>query len=364
MYNVLVLGLGKIGSLISILLASDMYDTYKVYGMDKELEKPLWVGKITEIELNVMEELTALEDFIKDKSINIIISALPYFCNITIADLAHAHGVHYFDLTEDVNVTKHIMQLGETAKSILMPQCGLAPGFINIVANNLMEQFDEVYDSELRVGALPQITSNALKYSLTWSTNGLVNEYGNACEAIYNGEQVKIAPLTDLESLVIDGVEYEAFSTSGGLGTLTETYKDSVRNLNYKTVRYPGHCKLIKFLMDDLRLNDKRDVLERILDDALPTTFQDVVLIKASVTGIKNGKFLEKNFVHKVYPNTFFEKEWTAIQLTTAGGVCAAVDNFFGGYGNNATGFVRQEQINFLKYWDNYYCKIGYGRTE
>ena len=135
----------------------------------------------------------------------------------------------------------------------------------------------------MRVGALPVHPSNALKYSLTWSTDGLINEYGNVCYGIENGVKTALRPLEGYETIEVDGLLYEAFNTSGGLGTLADTYAGKVQTMNYKTLRYPGHCDKIHFLMNDLKLNQQRETLKHLLENAVPKTDQDVVLIYASV---------------------------------------------------------------------------------
>ncbi len=142
---------------------------------------------------------------------------------ISLAQAAKATNTHYFDLTEDVKATKTIRQLAEGASNAFMPQCGLAPGFIGIAAHSLAKRFDSVREVKMRVGALPEFPTNALKYNLTWSVDGLVNEYCHPCEAVRNGELQLVQPLEGLEHFSLDGVEYEAFNTSGGLGTLCET---------------------------------------------------------------------------------------------------------------------------------------------
>ncbi|WP_225974751.1 saccharopine dehydrogenase family protein [Arachidicoccus ginsenosidivorans] len=103
-----------------------------------------------------------------------------------------------------------------------MPQCGLAPGFISIAAYDLCQQFDSLQSVRLRVGALPQYPVNRLKYNLTWSTNGLVNEYCNPCDAIVDGKRTQVLPMEGLEHFMADGIDYEAFNTSGGLSALAE----------------------------------------------------------------------------------------------------------------------------------------------
>ncbi len=156
------------------------------------------------------------------------------------AKAARKGNAHYFDLTEDVAVTQGVRRIARGASKAFVPQCGLAPGFISIAANELTKHFDELRSIKLRVGALPQHPNNVLKYSLTWSTEGLINEYGNACQSVVDGKIVDAAPLEGLEEIEIDGTLYEAFNTSGGLGSLAESHGKHCEQINYKTMRYPG----------------------------------------------------------------------------------------------------------------------------
>jgi saccharopine dehydrogenase-like NADP-dependent oxidoreductase len=233
-----------------------------------------------------------------------------------------------------------------------VPQCGLAPGFISIAANELIQHFDELRSVKLRVGALPQHPNNVLKYSLTWSTDGVINEYGNLCHAIVDGKEVDVLPLEGLESIEIDGKLYEAFNTSGGLGSLGETYGDRVKTMNYKTIRYPGHCEQMRLLMYGLKLNDDRDTLKRILEKSVPQTLQDVVIIYAAVTGMQDGEFREENYVNKVYPQVVAGRLWSAIQVTTAAGICAIIDIVLSDP-DNYHGFVAQEQFRLADVLEN-----------
>src|SRR5207253_1557888 len=140
------------------------------------------------------------------------------------------------------------------------------------------------------------------------------------------GEKTTLLPLEGYETIELDGLLYEAFNTSGGLGTLADTYAGKVRNMNYKTLRYPGHCEKIHLLMKDLKLNDDRQTLKRILENAIPKTLQDVVLIYAAVSGKRAGEFMEETYVKKIYPQTIAGKLWSAIQVTTAAGICSVAD--------------------------------------
>jgi saccharopine dehydrogenase-like NADP-dependent oxidoreductase len=251
-----------------------------------------------------------------------------------------------------VQTASAIGQIAAGANSAFVPQCGLAPGFVNIVAADLMRRFDAVRTVKLRVGALPQYPANALKYALTWSTEGLINEYGNPCLSIVNGMLREVPPLDDVEILEIDGITYEAFNTSGGLGTLVDSFGAGVESMDYKTIRYPGHCEQMRLLMFDLRLNEDRETLRRILDNALPTTQDDMVVVQVSVTGLRNGELATESYVSKMYPQVIAGRQWTAIQVTTAAGICALVDLVLDNP-ENYQGFVRQEQFKLDAFFAN-----------
>ncbi|GAB4393836.1 MAG: saccharopine dehydrogenase C-terminal domain-containing protein [Gammaproteobacteria bacterium] len=355
MFEVLIAGAGKIGALITCLLAES--GDYKVHIADlnfkgadiKRLKERF--PQIETVELDVKNK-AELNQFLTQHPKQAIISSLPYFCNPYVAEVAKERGVHYFDLTEDVEVTRTVKGLAQNANSAFVPQCGLAPGFISIVANSLMQHFDEIDAVKLRVGALPQNTNNALQYSLTWSTDGVINEYGNLCHGIKNREPAVLNPLEDLEHIQLDGLSYEAFNTSGGLGSLAELYEGKVNVMNYKTIRYPGHCEKMRVLMNDLKLNDDRETLKRILENAIPKTYQDLVLVYVSVTGYRHGNYLEENYMKKVYPHDIAGLHWSAIQTTTAAGICAVVDMVLNDIGKYK-GFVYQEQFSLEAFLSN-----------
>lgn len=291
-----------------------------------------------------------------------VISACPYYLTPLIAGAAKDAGVHYFDLTEDVQSTRVVKKLAEGASTAFVPQCGLAPGFISIAAYSQTRGFDTLRDVRMRVGALPIFPSNALKYNLTWSTDGLINEYCNPCEAIVDGSLREMPALEELEEFSLDGIGYEAFNTSGGLGTLCETLSGRVENLNYKTVRYPGHRDIIKILIRDLRLGQNRGVLRDVFEAAIPMTLQDVVLVFVTVTGHKRGRLVQDTFVRKIYSAEVNGKHLSAIQLTTAAGVCAMVDLMHAGAIPNR-GFVRQEEASLEAFLSNRFGRYYAGEA-
>jgi saccharopine dehydrogenase-like NADP-dependent oxidoreductase len=355
MHRVLILGAGKIGSLISGLLAESGDYTVHVADVDAAVAQAV-------VDAHRLEHLHAhgfdardrgaLEAHLDRHPVDAVISSLPYYCNVAVAEAARAAGIHYFDLTEDVAVTRAVRKLADGSGQAFVPQCGLAPGFVSIAANALIGHFDDLRSVKLRVGALPQHPNNVLKYSLTWSTEGLINEYGNPCEAIFDGRLTEVAPLEGLEEIEIDGTPYEAFNTSGGLGSLGESYGRRADGMDYKTIRYPGHCAQMRLLMNDLKLNHDRETLKRILENAVPQTLQDVVIVYVAVTGRQGGDLREENYVSKIYPQVIAGRLWSAIQVTTAAGVTAVADLVLG-HAGRYQGFVRQEDFRLVDVLDN-----------
>ena len=347
MHRVLVLGAGKIGALVSGLLADA--GGYEVGLADVNADTARAVTRAhgkRNIAAHGVDagDPAALARHVAEHPCDAVISSLPFYCNPGVARVARESGMHYFDLTEDVEVTRAVRATAEGASTAFVPQCGLAPGFISIAANELISHFDELRSIRMRVGALPQHPNNVLKYSLTWSTEGLINEYGNPCFAISDRRLVEAAPLEGLEEIEIDGTLYEAFNTSGGLGSLGETYGERCEQMNYKTIRYPGHCEQMRLLMNDLKLNHDRATLKRILENAVPQTLQDVVIVYVAVSGRQDGELREENYVNKIYPQEILGRLWSAIQVTTAAGITAVVDLVLA-KPDKYHGFVRQEQF-------------------
>lgn len=343
--RLILLGAGKIGDAILNLLSHT--GDYKITVADRD---PLRLAQVRRAEY---PDVTTVEADIADAHAlvklidghDVTLSACPYFLTPVIAGAAKKAGSHYFDLTEDVESTRVVKQLAEDAATAFVPQCGLAPGFISIVANDVASRFDKLRDVNMRVGALPIYPSNALKYNLTWSTDGLINEYCNPCEAIVDGHLREVSPLEEMEHFSLDGIDYEAFNTSGGLGTLCETLSGKVQNLNYKTVRYPGHRDIIKMLVRDLQLGmlDRRHILKEVMEASIPITKQDVVLVFASVCGMREGRLEQETYAKKIYSQAVNGELLSAIQITTAAGICTMVDLVMQGK-LPKKGLVRQEE--------------------
>lgn len=338
--KVLVLGAGKIGSTVADMVAE--YCSIPVTLADRRVDSSNRDdGLVTQCTVDV-EDAQALDRLLASHPI--VINALPFYLAARVAAQAVGLGVHYFDLTEDVAATSAIRQLSEHARSVLMPQSGLAPGVIGMLGGYLASRFDELYDLRLRVGALTRNATNSLRYNFTWSIDGVINEYCNPCDAIVNGQSVLVQPLEGYETFTLDAEAFEAFNTSGGLGTLCETLRGKVRNLDYKTIRYPGHRDAMNFLLHDLRLIERRDLFRQVLEHAVPHSREDVVILFASASGIRNGRFEQETRVSRVFGADLRGKARTAIELTTAAGAVGVLQLLQDGR-LPSRGFIGQEQV-------------------
>ena len=357
MKNVMLVGGGKIGIAITEFLTAS--GDYRVTVVDRDTASLERMPR-KNVQLRHVEIGDAREFAHEVEGHDIVLSATPYSLTSTVAEGAKRARAHYLDLTEDVETTRLIQKLAHGAETAFIPQCGLAPGFISIVAHDLASKFEKLREVQMRVGALPVFPHNALKYNLTWSTDGLINEYCNPCESIRDGRRGEVPALEEVEAFSLDGTEYEAFNTSGGLGTLCDTLEGKVENLNYKTVRYPGHRDIVKMLVRDLRLGMRREILKDVLETAIPITYQDVVLIFVTVSGWMEGRLTQESYAKKIYSQKVGDRLMSAIQVTTATGICAMCDLLVEGK-LPQKGFVRQEEAKLSDFLSNrfgrYYAK-------
>lgn len=392
MKKVLVLGGGKVGKSVAELLLALGRGNYAITLADREeanLEEA--EGNLSRLRTRVPHavEYTTKQIDATDRAAvrnllkghDYVICMLPFDLVAGIAEDANTLGVHYFDVTEDVATTDRVRAIAEsgTPKVALVPQCGLAPGYIAIASYEIARHFSEIHELTLRVGALPQFPTNALHYNVTWSTAGVVNEYCEPCNVMLNGEITKLPALAGLESFAFEGIDFEAFYTSGGVGTLIDTLVTDGKTVGesciaYKTIRYPGHRDLMKFLLQDLRLGAEhaepdangrvfdRKLAMDLLDHAVARTLQDVVIIFINCIGMKDGYRQQVNFKRAVRAVEIFGRVWPAIELTTAAGVCAMVDLHRLGK-LPQTGFVRQEECS-LEAFNNTLFGLAYEAPE
>lgn len=333
--TILVLGLGKVGHLVARLLDRT---GFTVTGADLNMVSE---APCRTINLDVSNSESVAKEL---SGFDAVLSCLPYSFNLEIAKIAHAQGIHYFDLTEDVPTTQAIKAMGGKSNAVLAPQCGLAPGFIAIVGAHLAGGFDKVRSIRLRVGALPQNPTGLLGYAFNWSPEGVVNEYLNDCEVIENGVHKWVSPMEWVETIVINGIQLEAFTTSGGLGSMCDTFLNKIENLDYKSIRYPGHVKQMNFFFHELLMRENRQMAGEILTNAKPAVSNDVVFVHASGEGSRGGQLFRDEFVKAYYPITIDGLPCRAISWTTAASVCAIVEMVSNGTLPDK-GFIKQEDV-------------------
>ena len=333
---VAVLGLGKVGLLAANLLTEAGFD---VVGVDVREPRLATAFPVRRTDVASTSELSdALT------GVEAVLSCLPYHLNRGVSEVAHARGIHYFDLTEDVTTTQAISDLSATSKGIMAPPCGLAPGFVCIVAASQASKFDRCRSIRMRVGALPQHPTGLLGYAFNWSPEGVVNEYLNDCEVIEEGVHKWVSSMEWHETVYVEGTQLEAFTTSGGLGTMCQSYLGKVENLDYKTMRYPGHMTLMNFFFHELLMRQRRELAGEILTNAKPPVDDDVVYIHVTSEGEIAGRLCRLEFVHAYYPRVVAGLRSTAIAWTTASSVVAVIE-MVGAGSLPRQGFLKQEQI-------------------
>jgi saccharopine dehydrogenase (NAD+, L-lysine-forming) len=334
--TIAVLGLGKVGLLAARLLHDG---GFTVAAYDARPPKEPLPFPVEAIDLTRSAAIATML-----AGMDAVLSCLPYALNRTIATAAHAAGVHYFDLTEDVPTTRAIQALAPTARAVLAPQCGLAPGFVGIVGAAQVAGLDTCRALRLRVGALPRNPTGLMAYAFNWSPEGVVNEYLNDCEVIEEGVRKTVSSMEWIETVYVEGVQLEAFTTSGGLGTICETFLGRVDNIDYKSMRYPGHMRLMNFFFHELLMRERRALAGEILTHAKPPVDDDIVYVHVSAEGTLDGRLKRTEFVRAYRPRTLVGGRQRAIAWTTSASVTAVIRLVHEGV-LPQRGFIRQEEI-------------------
>ncbi len=306
----LVLGAGRLGYAVTYdLIRSPKVE--KVILADKDVKKVEFVertlsnSKIVPIELDVAD-LEYVSDLMK--SSDVTVSCIPSELNYELAKTALHSKSHFCDMGDIPQVAKKEFMLDEVAKEqgvTIIPELGIAPGLVSILANAASATLDELYEIRIRVGSLPvEQGETLLNCGQVNCIDGLIRSYSGDCSIIRNGEYVKVPPLSDLEEIEFPKPigRLEAFSTSGGITTLSKTMFGKVEHLDFKTIQYPGHCEQIR-LIKELGLLDSekltlpsgvevapQTVLMTQLSKKLTGECGDVVILRITVTGVKDRK--------------------------------------------------------------------------
>lgn len=322
--------MARFGNFEKIILADIDIEKAKDSVKKIETQIPASAGtriELTQIDLNNFDEIVKLIDGAK-----VVVSAAPYFLNLNIAKACIKAKANFCDMGGNTDIVFRELALDKEAKDAgicIIPDSGLAPGLANIVAAYGITKFDEVDAVKIRVGGLPQVKRPPLDYKLVFSAYGLINEYSGTSFVIRDGEIEEVDTLTELETLEIESLgTFEAFHTSGGISTMTHTYRGRVKNMDYKTIRYPGHLEKLHILRDlglmdnsPIRIKDKeiipRDVLVHLLTVKLDfPQDKDLIIMMVEVTGKKDGVKKVLRFDMLDYHDE--ENDITAMMRTTA----------------------------------------------
>lgn len=350
MSKVAILGAGQIGQAVFQIIKNLNYslsyhaNQIDVIIFDSNKSNLLFANNNSFHENNfeIMDVDIIAEEF-REEGVTHIINALPFYMNEKVATAAVKAGCSYIDFTEDDIMADKVQEIFRDSGLTCVVKCGLAPGFINYLGNSLTNKIDLPDILEVAVGALPRSISydsnhpeNA--YNLTWSVDGLVNEYIKPCRIRENGQICNVPPLSNLTKVIIDGTEYEAALTSGGIGSLVQDLTN-VSNVSYKTLRYPGHYKYISELVKETNADFGK--LRSIFLEKFSFTDDDVIIVYGKALGKdKNGRNICRSYANKFYGVDGL----TAIQSTTASSGVAILELILN---NVISGIVNHTEIPF-----------------
>lgn len=329
MTKVAVLGAGQIGRAVYKILTtlreeSDTYDL-EAFVIDSSRDSISELTYGSHYLVDLMEvDVADLANLLAEQKVTHVINALPFFLNEKAASAAAKANCHYIDFTEDDKMADRVQDIFKGTGLHCAVKCGLAPGFINYVGYNLVGKIDTPDSLLISVGALPRMVSFSQNhpehsYNLTWSVDGLVNEYIRPCRIRKAGVEEEVAPLGGQMKVVLDGTEYEAAYTSGGVGSLVRDLAN-VPNVCYMTLRYPGHYRYIRSVVQD-KLNNF-DEIKKIFLKKFPFTDDDVIVVYADAQGVNNGQLARRSYYNKFYG----VDGMTGIQATTAGSGVAILE--------------------------------------
>lgn len=298
---------------------------------------------------------------------HIVLDCLPGSQAPRVARWALEHGLHYVNLTEYVAETKQVMALARDAQTGFALQAGLAPGFINVLGMQLFGRFcqrfgvDGADTLKMRVGALTRNAEAPHFYGFTWSPVGVATEYVKPAEVVRDFKKVECPSLEQVETLLIDDMQYEEATTSGGAADLPEALAGRVRDLDYKTLRYPGHWAWARQQLAEIgAAPDRIEQLQDRMLAQIPHLDDDVVVIYAAVEGPdRDGRRQRLDRAYRVYPETFAGRTLKAIQSTTAAGMAECARLLLT---TDIRGPLLQSQLDPEDYMHGPYVSAVYGR--
>ncbi|RMG00612.1 MAG: saccharopine dehydrogenase [Acidobacteria bacterium] len=330
--KVLVLGAGRMGYAVVYDLIFNSSNIESVTVVDSVSEKAEQIarkfGRVTSVAMDITDEQRVIQLMMQH---DVAISCVDYWHNFRLSELAIIAKTHFCDLGGNIFVVEKQLRLHEKASAAginIVPDCGLAPGMVSILAADGARRFDQLDRLHIRVGGLPQNPKPPLDYQLVFSVEGLINEYVEPARIIRNGEITEVDSMTEIESIEFEGFQnLEAFQTSGGTSTLPFTFLGKVRDLDYKTIRHAGHCEKFKTMIDlglcsgdpldtDGQKIIPRKVLAELLKKNLPANEPDFVLVRLEFYGKRNQNYFRLRY--SIVDKFDEETQLSAMMRTTA----------------------------------------------
>lgn len=331
--KVAVIGAGLMGRAAAFDLAqNDNVESIGLFDADEKLATEVVTkyayGKAGASWLDAGDETAAAAAL---QGYDAAISCVPYRYNLNLTKAAIAAGCHLVDLGGNNDMVRAQLELNaeaEQAGVTIVPDCGLAPGMVAVLAADAMAKFDQVDSMKIRVGGLPQSPRPPLNYMMVFSAEGLINEYWEPCIIIEDGKKKTVNPMSGVELLEFDGIgKLEAFYTSGGTSTLPDSFLGKIDFLDYKTIRYPGHCAIFRPMLEiglgsrhkvdvDGVSVEPRSVLKVVLKRSLSFDDLDLVLVRVTVEGQINGE--SKTRVYEIVDRQENKTALTSMMRLTA----------------------------------------------
>ena len=373
-YNIIIAGAGGIAEAAGLMLIEMSKVTPSLFIGNRTLSNAqklaLWIEDGTEKECSVkafqLQEEGISEEMktILSKG-DIILDCLPGSMAPKIARLAKEYNLHYANLTEYVAETDEIIEIAKNAKTGFVLQSGIAPGYINILANGLFQQFcedfkiDKVDKLEFKVGALTRNVVVPHYYGFTWSPVGVATEYVKTALALRDFKKTELPALSDRASIIIEGITYEEDLTSGGAADLPDALAGKVRSLDYKTLRFPGHYSWVEKQISGIKNSDKIAVLQKKMQAVVPHCEDDQIVLYAAVEGKDAAGILRRREIAKrILPQKIGKYNLRAIQTTTAAPLLQAAQLLLE---SKMTGVILQSQIDPKKFLNGNFTLPVYG---
>ncbi len=379
-YHIIVLGAGGIASAVGLILAQWSKVPVQIYIGNRTLEKAKKVARWIEegTGRSALVEAFTLSEGEPTKEMqtilnqgDVLLDCLPGSLAPRMAGYATEFGLHYVNLTEYVAETNEIVQLAKNAETGFVLQSGLAPGYIDLLAHHLYQEFcakhgvDKVERLEFKVGALTDHAVAPHYYGFTWSPVGVATEYLKDAEALREYKKVSLPSLSERARIIIDGIAYEEDLTSGGAADLPDALKGKVRQLDYKTLRHPGHYAWVQQQIDAVGKGKGKETIQALqqkMEQQIPHLERDQIVLYAAVTGRDSKGVLRRSEQSNTIRPQQIGKHWVrAIQATTA---APMVEAAFMLLESNTKGVVLQSMIKPRPFLNGHFVASVYGKLD